>query len=46
MLQSDPDGYQILNFRNVRIRIGYAKIFLDMDQELKNKYPLTSVAHL
>ena len=38
------DGYRILNFRNFRIRIGYghAQIFSDMDQELKNQYPLTS----
>jgi len=44
MLQSDTDGYRILNFRNVRIRIGYGypKIISDMDQELKNQYPLTS----
>jgi len=42
--QSNTDGYRILNFRNFRIRIGYgyAKIFSDMDQELKNQYPLTS----
>ena len=45
-LQSDTNGYRILNFRNFRIRIGYgyAKIILDMDQELKNQYPLTSAA--
>ena len=44
MSHSDTDGYRILNFRNFRIRIGYgyAKIFSDMDQELKNQYPLTS----
>jgi len=42
---SDTDGYRILNFRNFRIRIGYgyANIVSDMDQELKNQYPLTSV---
>jgi len=46
MSQSDTDGYQILNFRNFRIRIGYgyAKIFSYIDQELKNQYPLTSAA--
>jgi len=44
MSQSDMGGCRILNFRNFRIRIGYgyAKIFLDMAQELKNQYPLTS----
>ena len=44
MSQSDTDGHRILNFRNFRIRIGYgyAKFFSDMDQELKNQYPLTS----
>ena len=28
------------------IRIGYAKFFSDMDQELKNQYPLTSDVHM
>jgi len=34
---SDTDGCRILDFRNFRIRVGYgyAKIFSDMDQELK-----------
>jgi len=47
MSQLDTDGYRILNFRNFRIRIvyGYAKIFFDMDQELKNQYLLTSGVH-
>jgi len=38
------DGYPILNLTNFRIRIGYgyAKNFSDVDQELKNQYPLTS----
>jgi len=42
------DGYRILNFRNFRIKVGYgyANIFSDMDQELKNQYPLTSVVEL
>jgi len=42
---SDTDGYRILNFRNFRIRIGYgySKNSLDMNQELKNQYPLISV---
>jgi len=42
--QSDTDGYRILNFKNIRIRIGYgyAKIFSYVDQELKNQHPLTS----
>jgi len=41
---SDTDGYRILNFRNFRIRIGYGyeKKLSDMDQELKNHYPLAS----
>jgi len=41
------DGYRMLNFRNFRIRIGYgyARIFSDMGQELKNQYPLTSDPH-
>jgi len=48
MSQSDTDGYRIPNFRNFWIRIGYgcAKIFSDMDQELKNLYPLTSATYL
>jgi len=43
MLQSDTARYRIPNFRNFQIRIGYgyAKVFSDMDQELKNQYPLT-----
>jgi len=47
MSQSDTDGYRILKVRNFRIRIkyGYAKIFSDMDQELKNQYPLTSAGY-
>jgi len=40
--QSDTYGYRILNFRNFWMRIGYAKIFSDMDQERKNQYPLSS----
>jgi len=46
MSQLDTDGYRIQNFRNFRIRIGhgYGKIFSDMDQELKNQYPLTFAA--
>jgi len=46
MSQLDMDGFWILNFRNFPIRIGYGytKIFLDMDQVLKNQYLLTSVA--
>jgi len=41
---SDTDGYRILNFGNFRTMVGcgYANIFSDMDQELKNQYPLTS----
>jgi len=41
---SDMVGYRILNFRNFWIRIGYgySKNLSDMDQELKNQYPLTS----
>jgi len=36
--------YRILYFRNFQIRIwyGYSKYLSDMDQELKNQYPLTS----
>jgi len=47
MSQSDTDGYRILNFRHFRIWIGYgyAKIFSDMDQELKSQYPLTFVSY-
>ena len=44
MSHSDTDGYRIINFRNFRIRIGcgYSKYLSDMDQELKNQYPLPS----
>ena len=44
VLHLDTDGYRILNFKNFWIRIGYgyAKNLSDMDQELKNQYPLTS----
>jgi len=48
MLHWDTDGYRILNFRNFRIRIGYgyAKIFSNMDQELKNQYlPRSEFTH-
>jgi len=46
MSHSDTDGFRILNFGNFRIRIGYgySKNLLDMDQESKNQYPLTSAA--
>jgi len=42
------DGYQILNFTNFPIRIGYgySKNLSDMDQELKNQYPLTSAVYI
>jgi len=35
---------RLLNFRNFRVKIGYgySKNLSDMDQELKNQYPLTS----
>jgi len=38
------DGYRIQNFRNFQIGIGYgySKNVSDMDQELKNQYPLIS----
>jgi len=36
----------LLNLQNFRIRIGYGylKNLSDLDQELKNQYPLTSAA--